>query len=280
MQNLTKEEFCIVVSRYNENLHWTIPLGKNCIIYNKGKSDLDYIDKECIIPLENVGREGGTYIKHIIDNYDNLSEHTAFLQGHPFDHINNVSEEKGMQILYDIFNEKKDYNFRYISTHMVKVNENEIYSYNSGIPSTQVSLGLPIKTKTLLFYLNNYIENLPYNPEMIKLKDATTSLFYSKETIQLYEFVDVITKIPFFMFTENGNKLRDELFAKFDFSYILPLIQGDYYFGYGAMFIVSKNQILKYPKSFWINLFKNFQEKTPAAGYGLEKLWPYIFLKS
>ena len=34
-----------------------------------------------IIPLENVGREGHTYLYHIINNYDNLKDITIFLPG-------------------------------------------------------------------------------------------------------------------------------------------------------------------------------------------------------
>ena len=77
----------VVVARYNEPIEWTngiINTNTKCIIYNKG-SKLDY--SVCpVIHLPNVGREGHTYLYHIINNYDNLSEYTMFLQGHPFDH--------------------------------------------------------------------------------------------------------------------------------------------------------------------------------------------------
>jgi hypothetical protein len=280
LKNFTKEEFCIVVSRYSEDVNWTKPLGENCIIYNKGKSDLDYIDKERIILLDNVGKEGGTYIKHIIDNYENLSNHIAFLQGHPFDHIDVYNEEKSKQILSDILNEKKDYDFKYISAWMVKVNEDEISKYTSGLPSTPISFGLPMKIKKLLTYFNILINNYPFDASMMQVKDTLSILVNSKETIKLYEFADIINKIPYFMCNKKGNEIRDELFAKFDFSHILPVIKSGYYYGSGAMFVVSKKQILKHPKSFWIDLFKSFQEKAPAAGYGLEKLWPFLFLKN
>jgi hypothetical protein len=72
------------------------------LIYNKGK-DLDWARllnigdkksahleklKSSTIHLENVGREGHTYLHHIIANYDHFDddEHIVFLQGHPFDH--------------------------------------------------------------------------------------------------------------------------------------------------------------------------------------------------
>jgi hypothetical protein len=72
----------IVISRYNESLDWTTGLN-NCIIYNKG----DTIESvHPVITLPNVGREGHTYLHHIITNYDVLDDYTIFLQGNPFDH--------------------------------------------------------------------------------------------------------------------------------------------------------------------------------------------------
>ena len=77
----------IVVARYNESIDWingTLNNRTKCIIYNKGPKLDNHICP--IIYLPNVGREGHTYLYHIINNYDNLSEYTMFLQGYPFDH--------------------------------------------------------------------------------------------------------------------------------------------------------------------------------------------------
>jgi hypothetical protein len=73
----------IVVARYNEEIEWTKQFP-NVIIYNKGS------ELQNTIPLQNVGREGHTYYKHICDNYHSLDEYTIFLQGNPFDHSPNV----------------------------------------------------------------------------------------------------------------------------------------------------------------------------------------------
>ena len=76
----------IIVSRYNENVEWTKQF-LNVIIYNKGIPLKDNFNE---ILLNNVGREGHTYYKHIYDNYDNLTDYTIFLQGNPFDHSPNI----------------------------------------------------------------------------------------------------------------------------------------------------------------------------------------------
>lgn len=73
----------IIVARYNESIDWTAGFT-NCIIYNKGESECNTAHKVIILP--NVGREGHTFLHHIITNYDTLEEYTMFLQGFPFDH--------------------------------------------------------------------------------------------------------------------------------------------------------------------------------------------------
>jgi hypothetical protein len=40
-----------------------------------------------IISIENIGREGETYLKHIINNYDNLNNYTIFIQDDIDNHI-------------------------------------------------------------------------------------------------------------------------------------------------------------------------------------------------
>jgi hypothetical protein len=76
MKNLT-----IVVSRYKEDVAWVKELSDldrriSVKIYNKHNGEN---------ALPNVGREGHTYVTHIVENYDSLDD-TIFLQGNPFDH--------------------------------------------------------------------------------------------------------------------------------------------------------------------------------------------------
>lgn len=74
--------FKVVVARYNEDVEWCKPFP--CIIYNKGGALPN------TIALPNIGREAHTYLHHIIENYDNLDDYTAFVQGDPFDHSPNI----------------------------------------------------------------------------------------------------------------------------------------------------------------------------------------------
>ena len=60
----------------------------NFIVYNKSGNELKH-NKENLIQkyLPNVGHESDTYLNHIIDNYDNLSEYTIFIQDDTNNHI-------------------------------------------------------------------------------------------------------------------------------------------------------------------------------------------------
>jgi hypothetical protein len=117
LDNNNKKYFEIVVSRYNENIDWIKNYIDYVTLYNKGD---DLCDNE--IRLKNVGREAHTYVYHIVNNYDNLSEYTCFIQGNPFDHIYpHENEEKRLfEFLNDtIFNNKPIKNFHEIYPYFI-----------------------------------------------------------------------------------------------------------------------------------------------------------------
>ena len=72
----------IVVAKYNENVDWTKKLNHKVTIYDKSDNPI-----QGSIKLKNVGREGETFLYHIVNNYNNLDDVTVFLQGNPFDHL-------------------------------------------------------------------------------------------------------------------------------------------------------------------------------------------------
>jgi len=79
----------IVVAVYNENIDWIANhnLQGHVILYVKKDSrPIHDIGYKKIVRLPNVGREGHTYLHHILENYDSLADVTFFLQGDPFDH--------------------------------------------------------------------------------------------------------------------------------------------------------------------------------------------------
>lgn len=84
-EKFDKNKVELVIARYNENVEWINAYSDIITLYNKGNDNLD----TCIytvIKLPNYGREGHTYLYHIITNYENLKERTIFSQGSPFEH--------------------------------------------------------------------------------------------------------------------------------------------------------------------------------------------------
>jgi len=78
----------IVISRYSEDLNFLKEKefnNFNIIIYNKGDKLTDTFEN--VIKIDNVGREGHTYLYHIVNNYDNLGDVTCFFPGSCTDNI-------------------------------------------------------------------------------------------------------------------------------------------------------------------------------------------------
>jgi hypothetical protein len=75
----------IVISRFNEDLNWTQEIPFNLfqyIVYNKGNNDnFNKTNVKKIINIENVGKCDHTYLYHIIENYNNLSNIVVFFPG-------------------------------------------------------------------------------------------------------------------------------------------------------------------------------------------------------
>ena len=79
-----------VIALYDEDYSWInlLPENWNVIIYNKSTRNIPNT-----ISIPNTGRESGTMLYHIINNYDTINDDTIFLQGNPFYHIPFLFEE-------------------------------------------------------------------------------------------------------------------------------------------------------------------------------------------
>tara|TARA_B100001287_G_C22603998_1_gene491785 strand:+ start:191 stop:838 length:648 start_codon:yes stop_codon:yes gene_type:complete len=105
----------IIVSYYNnKNFLELLDLFGNKFLYNyKGivynKSGYEIMLKNHTIQkhLDNIGREGATYLNHIINNYNNLSEYTIFMQDDTNDHISDYN--KFINFCNNIINKKQQF---------------------------------------------------------------------------------------------------------------------------------------------------------------------------
>lgn len=77
----------VVAAWYGEHLGWLADHGvppEVVTVYDK-RGDLE-LPCVRVAKLPNVGREGHTYLHHIVENYDRLAAVTYFCQGNPMDH--------------------------------------------------------------------------------------------------------------------------------------------------------------------------------------------------
>jgi len=70
----------IVTSHWKENLEWLKKSKFPVILIDKEGSDPSCFEPQHIIPNKN--NETSSFIKYIIENYENLPDHIAFIHGH------------------------------------------------------------------------------------------------------------------------------------------------------------------------------------------------------
>ena len=73
-----------MVAHYSEKLTWLEDVIAECTIYSKGGSE--NAPKFKFEELDNIGREGQTYLHFICEHYDELKDVVVFTQGKAFDH--------------------------------------------------------------------------------------------------------------------------------------------------------------------------------------------------
>jgi len=81
----------VVVSKYKENIDWIKSSPYDVVVYSKLEGEPNYVKD---------GQDGETssYLHHIIENYDNLSEWTVFVHGHEYHWHHPLSVLKSFEI--------------------------------------------------------------------------------------------------------------------------------------------------------------------------------------
>ena len=164
----------IVIARYNEKLEWLNeePFNKYpVIIYNKGPND-NFTKTEMIkniINLDNVGRESHTYLYHVINNYNNLSDITIFLPGSTsteykkikaLNIFNNISENNSdvfSCVKENLYKNQKDF---YVDNYLLTNDYNKNTNLDSKI---SISDKRPFGNWYDYFLKNKDIDCITYN---------------------------------------------------------------------------------------------------------------------
>jgi hypothetical protein len=108
--------FSLVISYYNSteflNFIEFVPNNWIIYIYNKSKNKLTDIKhpNTTIIDLPNVGRESDTYLQHIINFYDYLTDYTAFIQDDTHNHIQKEDYGSFISFVNSCYIEKTGFN--------------------------------------------------------------------------------------------------------------------------------------------------------------------------
>ncbi len=287
----SNKPFEIVVARYKEDLSLFKQFKDYVKIYNKGPDDIPSdFPKSSIKNLTNVGREGGTYVTHIVENYNKLADYTMFIQGDPIDHCSLNSEEFTVKSISDTIHEPKTYKFKYMSIHSEPFEKEHLVMNGTGIPCTPVEMGEPLEIDILIKEVRDWVKNncpdeVCINPGYIPennpgngiVRDLQQWRSLGKSSIHPFEFWDLCQKDFWYLTSGSAEKMRQELvMKKFDLSKILPLIEKGYSFNWGACFVVHKSHIQKYPKWWWERMNSCFQVALPGAGWGMERLWRFV----
>ena len=143
--------YSCIISRYNENLQWTLEEPFNqlqYIVYNKGvNNDFvgDHVDK--VIELPNVGKDVHSYLHHVVNNYDNLSDLLVFI---PATMDVSYKRNKALTLIHNTI-ESKFQNAFFLGQHTISVEKLfEKYTQQQWVPTTAKNRDLCTGDSTLI----------------------------------------------------------------------------------------------------------------------------------
>jgi hypothetical protein len=240
----------VVVARYNENIIWLNQLLDmeyitRIFIYNKGSehtipTNIIQHPKVRCQNLPNKGRESGTYLHHIIHHFNDLSDQVIFTQAHPFDQAPQFLEFLPYYEQWD----PKYQQFSYI------------WFLEEGVPpKSVVEEKATFFNKLVMFEQEYYLDTLSpvdfQDNGIVNIQTQIRHLFDPKKgaiqnIIERYQ-------IPIQRKTERTGV-----------------------FNYGAIFAVSKQNIVKHGIAVYHRM-KKFHDEFQLAPYLMERLWMMYF---
>ena len=250
-----EKKITLIICRYKENIDWIEIIKRSrliekILVFNKGPDDIYFNEvKIDIINVENIGREGGTYLDYIINNYDNLPDNLVFTQANPFNHNENFldffkDESIKLYIDKDILN---------LTTHY-KISENE-----------------NIPPQSFVRYNNSYnVSNLKSVKYFISSSNYQVIGHSAFNDNGVPNFLNPLKKY----YTQDGNitKYICQLIGIEEPKNIIP-------FCYCACFFVKSKQIVRHSKEIYIKLREYLYNGNDQGGnevYHLERLWYYL----
>ena len=278
--SISNQKVIFVVARYNEDIINFAEYNNNLVVYNKGIDDINpCINRSCIKNVPNLGREAGTYCNYILDNYNDLPEYMIFTQGNPCDHVAIFDIETTFNKLREIFYENKNYKFKYISGHKEPVDLNSLAHIGLGVYVTPIELGNPKNINELINDIRGWVNEKC--PDQIERSNEVIDKLnnFGSSNIWPWEFNKMLMSSGWYCTSGEAQTMRHDITRdSFDYSKIKWLFERHegFSFGYGAIFIVHRDNVLKYSREYWQRLFDSLQELLPGAGWGCERLWGFL----
>lgn len=84
LKGVSRSQFEIVITRFDEDLEWTKGIEHLCTVYNKGKP---FTSGATVIDVPNHGVGSETMLRHIVERYYTLADATFFCQGNVCDRV-------------------------------------------------------------------------------------------------------------------------------------------------------------------------------------------------
>jgi hypothetical protein len=242
------KEVQIVLARYNECVDWAFAYEDIVIVYDKCDIPTRQIPNfKHYEKMENIGREGHTYLTHIIRNYYSLPERTFFLQGYSFDHnitllfaIDNYKKNMGVQPLGLVYEDFEEH--QHPPTKIINKYKHET---NYGLEYCVVNINGDLQSEDY------------YDTGMAGIKD---------EYITQYKYQ-----------AERGLNIVDAFLERANISFDKTTEQ--IRFTFSALFSVSNKFLLKNNCEIYKNILNeliSLDKQAGINGYILERLWLYI----
>ena len=243
-EKFDKTKINIVVARYTEDVEWTKAYNDIVTIYDKGLDNHPALSGA--IKIENIGREGHTYLHHIIENYDNLAEQIIFTQCDPFVHNPTILCGVDNHYLLDDVQALGLYYLKKINLPPIQYTEEHKVITDFGLEYLRVHANGDLICPE---FVDQGMIDLRINAD----NDYKGVRFHSKPVTEGF------LNRAIFPIKKPLNKVT---------------------FTFGGLFSVRRTHILNHHKIVYQGLIEELTSKSLQGGvngYILEKLWLYIF---
>eukprot|EP00667_Euglena_gracilis_P003928 EG_transcript_3941 len=248
----------IVLARCREDIDW---------IRDSGYADITTVYEKCgstsgpghHIEQPNVGREGGTFLRHIVENYDKLAEWTVFSQAEKPTYGYSGHRLGGGHMMSNV--QFKDYVEAGKTRH-----ENPRFFVFTGV---MLSEGDEVVQSLRQGYGEKYAE-----PDAEALQEKMCGTL--ADWPQWYKLPQWFVKM-----VEQMQAAQKAPLSRFDMAEVFNLLdvqprEGVTFFAQGARFAASREAIQARPKAYYAKLLAFMNHQDPWAGYYMEWLWYYI----